>query len=211
VRRGKINRRELERSVVTALTGRIVLWLAARRVSPNQITYASFLTAVAASALYAFSGDDIVFAAAGGAVYLLSALMDSLDGQLARHIGRTTRLGGYLDSVFDKSAEVSVCVGITISGVAGSLPPLLFCATSLLVSYARARGEGVGVDLSGVGPAERAERVVLLSAASLLTPLYREALIIGLYAGSALSALTVFRRILHAARVLADQASLRDS
>ncbi|MDT7878205.1 MAG: CDP-alcohol phosphatidyltransferase family protein [Candidatus Caldarchaeales archaeon] len=200
-RSGK-RRRELESRILSMATRQLILRLAQSGITPNSLTYAAFIVAAAASILYGLSRYSATLAALAGAVYLLSALLDVLDGQLARLSGRVTKLGGFLDSALDKAAEILVCVGIALSGLTDHLSPLLFCASSLYVSYTRARGEGVGVDLSGIGPAERGERVLIITAASLLMLLHRDALVMGLYVGAALSAATGIRRTIYAVRAL---------
>jgi archaetidylinositol phosphate synthase len=191
------SRKELQRGLVNRLAGGLIRFFVERGISPFHLTYASFTLSVISAVFYALTGASILFTAFGGVSWLISGFFDAIDGEVARLSSKTTKLGAYLDSMFDKAGEALVCIGILLSGIVDGIAVLLFCATSLLVSYARARAEGVGVSLKGVGIAERAERIILIAAASLIVPLYPASLNIALYLGAALASITVAWRTLH--------------
>jgi len=106
--------------------------------------------------------------AGGGVVLLLAAVCDALDGSLARHTGKVSRFGAFLDSTIDRIDETVVFAGIaayflrTPSGWGDfwAVTALLVLAGSLITSYARARAEGLGLECS-VGVFERPERVAV--------------------------------------------------
>jgi CDP-diacylglycerol--glycerol-3-phosphate 3-phosphatidyltransferase len=111
------------------------------------------------------------FAAAGWMV-LLGGAADIFDGRIARARGMVSKAGAFLDSTLDRFAETFAYAGLVVwarSSSWGALAAVLALAGSLLVSYARARGEGLGVSYKG-GLMQRAERLVLLALASLLDP-----------------------------------------
>ncbi|GBC70257.1 CDP-diacylglycerol--inositol 3-phosphatidyltransferase [Candidatus Calditenuaceae archaeon HR02] len=191
------SRRELQRSLVNRLAGGLIRLFVERGVSPFHLTYSSFTLSIISAVFYALTQASILFAVYGGVSWLISGFLDAIDGEVARLSSKTSKQGAYLDSMFDKAGEALVCIGILLSGIVDGVAVLLFCATSLLVSYARARAEGVGVSLKGVGIAERAERIILISAASLITPLYPASLNIALYFGAALASITVAWRTIH--------------
>ncbi len=195
-------RRELQRRLVNWLAGGLIRFFAERGVSPFLLTYASFTLSIVSAVFYALTGASILFAVYGGVSWLISGFFDAIDGEVARLSSRTSKLGAYLDSMFDKAGEALVCIGILLSGIVDGAAVLLFCVTSLLVSYARARAEGIGVSLKGVGIAERAERIILISAASFIAPLYPASLNIALYLGAALSSITVAWRTHYVVRSL---------
>lgn len=195
-------RRELQRGLVNRLAGGIIRFFVEQGVSPFHLTYASFILSIVSAVFYSLAGTSILFAVYGGASWLISGFFDAIDGEVARLSSKTSNLGAYLDSMLDKAGEALVCVGILLSGIVEGVAVLLFCATSLLVSYARARADGVGVSLKGVGIAERAERIVLVSAASLIAPLHPASLNIALYVGAALASITVAWRTLHVIEAL---------
>jgi phosphatidylglycerophosphate synthase len=105
----------------------------------------------------------------GGVLVLLGSLFDMLDGIVARVNGRTTAFGAYLDSVLDRYSDGFLFLGLAYNlreyptGIALSLGTLL---GAFLVSYARARAEGLGEDCK-VGIMERPERIILLALGAL--------------------------------------------
>ncbi|HET7110904.1 MAG TPA: CDP-alcohol phosphatidyltransferase family protein [Gemmatimonadales bacterium] len=112
----------------------------------------------------------------GGVLLLISGVVDTLDGQVARGSATVTRFGAFYDSTLDRVGDGATFIGIavyllTAPDVAWRLPAVIVCMLailfSLLVSYARARAEGLGVDCK-VGIAQRAERILGLGLVSLL-------------------------------------------
>lgn len=100
-------------------------------------------------------------------VFVASGLVDSLDGLLARHQGRVTTFGAFLDSTLDRLAEGVIlgAIGITFAqdGLDWGLAACFVALTaSFLVSYARARAEGLGVPGSSGGLMGRPERLVIV-------------------------------------------------
>ena len=99
----------------------------------------------------------------GGILLLVSGFFDMVDGQVARVTGKTSKKGGYLDSMFDKIAETAIFLGILLGGYAEPYLVLLAITLSLLVSYARAKSDSLNVKLQGVGIGERAERLLVIA------------------------------------------------
>src|SRR5574338_956242 len=102
-------------------------------------------------------------AIAGGVLLLISGFFDVIDGQVARYTKKLSKKGGFLDSVFDKIAEVAIFAGLLIGGFAEPIWVLLAITLSLLVSYTRSRAESLGVKLQGIGIGERAERLLVIA------------------------------------------------
>ena len=133
-------------------------------ITPNGVTILGFLGICAASGLAL--GRLWV---AASLVFIVSGLVDSLDGSLARYQGRVTAFGGFLDSTLDRLAEAVIlgAIGITFAQD-GRHWALAACfgalSGSFLVSYARARAEGLGIQGSSGGLMGRPERLVLLGA-----------------------------------------------
>ncbi|MGI0074050.1 MAG: CDP-alcohol phosphatidyltransferase family protein [Nitrosotalea sp.] len=99
----------------------------------------------------------------GGILLLISGFFDIVDGQVARITGKTSKKGAFLDSIFDKIAEVSIFLGILVGGYSEGYLVLLAITLSLLVSYTRARAESLGIQLQGIGIGERAERLLVIA------------------------------------------------
>lgn len=99
----------------------------------------------------------------GGMLLLVSGFFDMVDGQVARYTKKVTKRGGFLDSIFDKIAEVAIFTGLLVGGFAEPIWVLLAITLSLLVDYARSRAESLGVKLQGIGIGERAERLLVIA------------------------------------------------
>lgn len=181
--------RRLERPLVAAL--------ARLGVAPFHLT----LTGVVVSGLAGALAGLGRFPWAGLAFGLASAL-DLLDGALARATGRTSRWGALLDSAADRLGEGLLLLGVTVayarqgSGLGTGLAFAAFL-TGTLVSYLRARSEGLGVPGADTGLLARPERTLLLMGGLLSgSPLW------ALGTVSALSLWTAGQRLLHARRHL---------
>lgn len=130
-------------------------------LSPNAWTVIGLMFAFASAIIY---GINIEFALIiAGILLLISGFFDIVDGQVARVTKKTSTKGAFLDSVFDKIAEVAIFLGILIGGFAEPYLVFLAITLSLLVSYTRARAESVGKSLQGVGIGERAERILVIA------------------------------------------------
>ena len=130
-------------------------------LSPNFITLIGFVLMAGVAVVLAWG--HLFW---GGILIMAAALFDALDGTLARMMGRTSRFGAFLDSTLDRFSEAIIFLGLFIyfSGRDQNLELILIYATvvgSLMVSYARARAEGIGVPLKE-GLFTRFERVLLL-------------------------------------------------
>lgn len=141
---------------------------------------------------------------AGGVLFLLASAFDGVDGAVARASGRTSSFGAFLDSLADRYAESAVLVALVISlyrtqDFALVIATVTGLVGSLLVSYARARAEGLGVDCE-IGLFQRPERVVLLGAGLLLSPWLLAPV---LWLLTIVTNVTVVQRALHVHRELA--------
>tara|TARA_B110000014_G_scaffold125732_1_gene86477 strand:+ start:661 stop:1236 length:576 start_codon:yes stop_codon:yes gene_type:complete len=130
-------------------------------ISPNAWTIVGLLFAFISSLVYGISFEFSLIL--GGVILLVSGFFDIVDGQVARYTNKITKSGGFLDSVFDKIAEVAIFFGILIGGHAE--PYLVFIAItlSLLVSYTRAKADAAQIKLQGIGIGERAERLLVIA------------------------------------------------
>jgi archaetidylinositol phosphate synthase len=147
----------------------------------------------------AYSTSGYAGEAFGGVLVLASGWFDIVDGAVARVTGRASRRGAFLDSTLDRVAEVAVFGGIMIGGYSTPILVLLALSFSLLVSYTRAKGDALGVALSGVGIGERSERLLILAIFSILGLAYWGVLlvlVVALY--------TFLERVVRAAASLKD-------
>jgi CDP-diacylglycerol--glycerol-3-phosphate 3-phosphatidyltransferase len=178
------------------LTEPVVRPLSRTRLSPNTLTILGFLLSLAVAYLLA-TGHLFL----GGFLVFLYGWFDLLDGALARSTGRTTSFGALLDSTLDRVSEAALLFGLLIFYInQGSLqgPLLLFAVLigSLLVSYVRARAEGLGLECQ-VGLFTRAERIVLLALGLILGATWGNALLVILWVLAVGTFLTAIRRLCH--------------
>ena len=130
-------------------------------ISPNVWTGIGLIFAFVSSIVYGISFEYSLIL--GGIILLISGFFDIVDGQVARYTNKITKSGGFLDSVFDKIAEVSIFFGILIGGYAEPYLVFLAITLSLLVSYTRAIADTAKIKLQGVGIGERAERLLVIA------------------------------------------------
>ncbi len=134
--------------------------------SPTAWTLIGLGLSLLAGGAYALSGYR---GELGGGIFILAAgWFDIVDGAVARATGKVSKRGAFLDSTLDRVAEVAIFTGVLAGGYAPPTLVLLSLALSLLVSYTRAKGDALGVKLSGVGIGERSERLLILAVASIV-------------------------------------------
>jgi len=167
-------------------------------VTPNQITILG--VGVQAVASYLIVIDRLV---AAGFVLTAAALLDTVDGAVAKARGLTTKFGAFLDSTMDRLSDALVFLPIAwlylaepTAGRAGqqwvAALALVTLVLSFLVSYAKARAEGLGYDCN-VGLIERAERLIVMILALVFNALLPSALVVLAVA----SLVTLAQRIAH--------------
>jgi CDP-diacylglycerol--glycerol-3-phosphate 3-phosphatidyltransferase len=150
----------------------IALFFGRLGLTPDGLTLVGFgITAVGALLL------GLQLWVAGGLVVFVGGVFDMFDGTLARATGKVSRLGAFMDSVFDRWGEALVYVGLIAGLDAGGFAwaPLLAgaaMASAFLVSYARAKSEGLGftagTGMAAVGIMPREMRLVILCAGIVL-------------------------------------------
>ncbi|WP_169983136.1 MULTISPECIES: phosphatidylinositol phosphate synthase [unclassified Microbispora] len=185
--------------VMTPLGRALARW----GISPDVITTIGTL-GVVASAL-AFYPPGHLFA--GTLVITFFVLADLLDGVLARMTGKGSTWGAFLDSTLDRLGDASIFSGLILYFVLKDEPEIVLAAVALfclvagaLVSYAKARAEGLGMT-ANVGIAERGERLVVVLVAAGLSGLgVPYVLAAGLWLLAAASAVTVVQRMVHVYR-----------
>lgn len=145
----------------------IVSAAARLRVHPNTLTTITFLLGCAAT-VAVMSGR----LRPAAALLLLSGLCDVIDGKLARQIGKVSKFGALYDSTLDRYSEILFFFGssylfIRLGWNATAVATALAMGGSILVSYVRARAEGLGFDCK-VGLIQRPERILLLGVSGLI-------------------------------------------
>ncbi|MBI4688240.1 MAG: CDP-alcohol phosphatidyltransferase family protein [Nitrospirae bacterium] len=130
-------------------------------INPNSLTIAGFvITSIAAIVIH----QNLLL---GGIIILAGGFLDMLDGIVARITGRTTDFGAFLDSVLDRYSDSFLLASFSwyffkINSITGMLLSIGTMAGALIVSYTKARAEGLG-RACNTGLMERPERIMLLS------------------------------------------------
>ena len=144
--------------------------------TPNTVTVIGFLLNIGVAVIFVKGGEDhnrgdLSYVGWAGALVLFAGLFDMLDGQVARLGKMSSSFGALLDSVLDRYSELFMFLGICYYLVAhhyfvSSLFAFIGLIGSMMVSYTRARAEGLGIECKG-GLMQRPERVVLVGASAL--------------------------------------------
>ena len=137
-----------------------------RRVSPDALSWAALLSAAFAGLAFYLGGG--VLLALGALFAFLNALLDALDGKVAKLTGRASRRGDFLDHVLDRYADVLMLGGIALGPYCPVWLGLLAIVGVLLTSYMGTQAQAVGAGRDYGGLLGRADRLVILIAAVLL-------------------------------------------
>jgi CDP-diacylglycerol---glycerol-3-phosphate 3-phosphatidyltransferase len=165
-------------------------------VSPDAVTVAGTVGVIIGAVGFAARGHLII----ATVIVTLCAFTDMLDGSMARQSGRKGRFGAFWDSTMDRVADgavfASLAYWLATQGRYAALAGALLCLVSgQIISYAKARAEGLGMT-AHVGIAERAERLVLVGLGGLLTGLgVKYAIDVALWLLAALSVFTAGQRV----------------
>ena len=176
--------------------GRVILDPTARVIhriglTPNMLTIIGFLLNVGVAAVLARGS-----IALGGWLLLGASAFDALDGTLARLVGLQSRFGAFFDSTLDRYSEVVIDGGLLfyfLDQGAHAEALLVYAAIggSLMVSYTRARAEGLGLECK-VGLATRVERVLIIAAGLILRRVTLALWLVAIFAN-----LTAVQRMVH--------------
>jgi len=155
------------------------------KVTPNMITTAGLLLNIVAAIIFVIGAEygarnNHVFVGWAGATILLAGLFDMIDGRLARIGNMANPYGALYDSVIDRYSEMIMFLGICYYLIShdyflSSIFAFIAMIGSVMVSYTRARAEGLGIDCS-VGLMQRPERILLIGISAILCGVFSTAL-----------------------------------
>ena len=161
------------------------------KVPPNLLTILSLIVMI--TGFYLFIIHDMLF------IYILliilSSFLDIADGAVARYSGRVTRFGGFLDSTVDRINDFILILSLKYMGFNEFIVYVLIIL-SFLISYSRARAEGLGLKIEGIGLIERGERILFLIVIMIFSIYMFNVAKIILYVLILLSIITLIQRIL---------------
>lgn len=207
-----MNYRDFLQKVIYWVINPVVKGMIKIGITPNIITFVGLLGNIVAATLFVYGGiehaGDLDYIGWAGAVILFSGLFDMMDGRVARLGNMSSTFGALFDSVLDRYSELVTLFGISywliLSGyVWGSIITFVALIGSIMVSYVRARAEGLDIECK-VGLMQRPERVVVTAVAAILSGVVTvegfDSVLILIYAMgliALLANLTAFWRIAH--------------
>lgn len=166
-------------------------------LTPNSVSLIGLVLALLSAFTYAISQGQPLWIFLATILLLASGFCDALDGIIARIYQQASVFGGFLDSLLDRYADAAVYAGVIIGGLCDPLWGLAALAGSMMVSYSRAKAEAAEIKMESIGLAERAERMLILSVASIVAVFWLKGLNYGIILLAVLSNFTVLQRGLH--------------
>ena len=209
--------RDYLQKLIYTLINPIIKGMIKMGITPNMVTTIGFVGNVIAAFLFIHASQltpismGFSWIGWGGAILLFSGLFDMMDGRLARLGNMSTTFGAFWDSTLDRYSELFSLFGITlylitVSGIWAGVITFLALVGSIMVSYVRARAEGLGIECK-VGLMQRPERVVVTALATIITGMTSNLwwLIGGMTLIAVLANITAFWRVAHCYKQLKDR------
>lgn len=215
-----MNYRDFLQKAIYAVINPLIKGLIKLHITPNMITTLGFIGNIVATASFIYAAlsfqagnqtTALAHVAWGGATILFAGLFDMIDGRLARLGNMSTTFGAMWDSVLDRYSELISLFGVVLIFLLNGdfwLGVVSFTAMigSIMVSYVRARAEGLNIECK-VGIMQRPERVVVLALTAILTGITSNLqwLAGGMILIAILANFTAFWRIAHCYKALQDK------
>ena len=215
-----MNYRDILQKAIYAVINPLIKGLIKLHITPNMITTLGFIGNIVATASFIYAAlsfqagnqtTALAHVAWGGATILFAGLFDMIDGRLARLGNMSTTFGAMWDSVLDRYSELISLFGVVLIFLLNGdfwLGVVSFTAMigSIMVSYIRARAEGLNIECK-VGIMQRPERVVVLALTAILTGITSNLqwLAGGMILIAILANITAFWRVAHCYKALQDK------
>ena len=212
-----MNYRDFLQKAIYAVINPLIKGLIKLHITPNMITTLGFIGNIVATASFIYAAlsfqagnqtTALAHVAWGGATILFAGLFDMIDGRLARLGNMSTTFGAMWDSVLDRYSELSSLFGVVLIFLLNGdfwMGVVSFTAMigSIMVSYVRARAEGLNIECK-VGIMQRPERVVVLALTAIITGITSNLqwLAGGMILIAILANFTAFWRIAHCYKAL---------
>ena len=212
-----MNYRDFLQKAIYAVINPLIKGLIKLHITPNMITTLGFIGNIVATASFIYAAlsfqagnqtTALAHVAWGGATILFAGLFDMIDGRLARLGNMSTTFGAMWDSVLDRYSELISLFGVVLIFLLNGdfwLGVVSFTAMigSIMVSYIRARAEGLNIECK-VGIMQRPERVVVLALTAIITGITSNLqwLAGGMILIAILANITAFWRVAHCYKAL---------
>lgn len=207
-----MNYRDFLQKVIYVIINPLIKGMIKVGITPNFITTTGFLLNVVATSFFVYAAmytpNDLSLIGWGGAIILFAGLFDMMDGRLARMGNMSSVFGALWDSTLDRYSELFTLFGITVFFLLNQwewMGVITFLAMvgSVMVSYVRARAEGLDIECK-VGLMQRPERVVLTAFGAIMCGIMADVmwLAVPIAIIAVLANITAFWRIGHCYNVL---------
>lgn len=207
-----MNYRDFLQKVIYVIINPIIKGMIKIGITPNFITTMGFVINVVATAMFIYAAiyqpDNLTIIGWGGAIILFAGLFDMMDGRLARLGNMSSLFGALWDSTLDRYSELFTLFGITTFFLLNDwemmgVVTFLAMVGSVMVSYVRARAEGLDIECK-VGLMQRPERVVLTALGAILCGVFANLwwLAVPIAIIALLANITAFWRVAHCYREL---------
>ena len=206
-----MNYRDWLQQVIYKIINPVVRGMIKIGITPNFITTTGLVLNIVAAGVFVYAGkytdskEDLSLVGWMGGLILFAGLFDMMDGRVARLGNMSSTFGALYDSVLDRYSELFTLQGYLV----GSIITFLALIGSLMVSYVRARAEGLGLECK-VGFMQRPERVVLTALGALFCGIFSDCtlfdpmliLIVPMAVIAVFANLTAFVRLAHCYKLL---------
>lgn len=200
-----MNYRDYLQKVIYNIINPLIKGLIRAHITPNMITTLGFIGNIIAAGFFVYAGvyapNDLSVIGWGGGIILFSGLFDMIDGRLARMGNMSSTFGALWDSTLDRYSELftlfGICIYFLLNGwIWSGVITFIAMVGSVMVSYVRARAEGLNIDCK-VGFMQRPERVVVTSLGALFCGIIGNLwiLAIPMYIIALLANITAFWRV----------------
>ena len=204
-----MNYRDFLQKVIYAIINPLIKGMIKVGITPNFITTTGFLLNVVATAMFIYAaelpaGEGMAWIGWGGGVILFAGLFDMMDGRLARMGNMSSTFGALWDSTLDRYSELCTLFGICylLLSIGGwewaGIVTFIAMVGSVMVSYVRARAEGLDIECK-VGLMQRPERVVVTAVGAIFCGVYGNmwVLVVPMIIIAVLANITAFWRVAH--------------
>lgn len=208
-----MNYRDFLQKVIYVIINPIIKGMIKIGITPNFITTTGFVLNIVATAMFIYAAettaaDAFAWIGWGGGVILFAGLFDMMDGRLARMGGMSSTFGALWDSTLDRYSELctlfGICYYLLTSGWEwAGVVTFVAMVGSVMVSYVRARAEGLDIECK-VGLMQRPERVVVTALGAIFCGVFTNiwVLVVPMIIIAVLANITAFWRVIHCYKVL---------
>lgn len=207
-----MNYRDSLQKIIYVIINPVIKGMIKIGFTPNLVTTTGFVLNLVAAGMFLYAANEFTDSTAivgwSGGVILFAGLFDMMDGRLARMGNMSSKFGALWDSTLDRYSELFTLFGVAMylilnGWIISGIVTFFAMVGSVMVSYVRARAEGLGIECK-VGLMQRPERVVLTSLGAILCGIFDNIwfLVVPIIIIAILANITAFWRIGHCYKVL---------